>query len=91
MIANNMEQWILPLIIVLAISVAPLPLFPRTLRGTVQATVLAFSVLLILALLGSALVGPVDLSPMLVFGPVSIFCAAIWYLFAVRPKSASHG
>jgi len=61
-------------------------LFPRSRRGLLQATATVLLALTLLTALGSALVGPLELWPMLVWGPFTIVCAVVWHFWKIRPQ-----
>jgi hypothetical protein len=46
---------------------------------------------LVLAGLGSALVGPLDLRPMIVVAPMIIALSAIWFIWKLRTNEEVHG
>ncbi len=69
---------ILALGIVLGISFGSLAVMARTNKGVILGSILAILFLSLLSVLGSALVGPVDLSPMLIFTPVVILSGFLW-------------
>ena len=64
---------------------------PRTRKGLLGAVIAALLLLLVLSYLGSALVGPLDLTPMLLFTPFTLGCAAIWYFWKIKPRERVGG
>lgn len=79
------------LAIILVICFGAFAVAPRSKAGLSGAVSIALLILLGLTLLGSALVGPVDLSPMLLFTPFTLFCAALWYLWKIKPREQGNG
>jgi hypothetical protein len=63
----------------------------KSLRSHVIATIMLLVAFLVLAGLGSALVGPLDLRPMIVVAPMIIALSAIWFIWKLRTNEEVHG
>jgi hypothetical protein len=72
--------------VVVGLTVGILAAFPRKRRALVPAAFTILAVLAAMSVLGSALVGPVDLSALLVHVPIAASVMTVWYFWKVRPK-----
>lgn len=73
--------------IVSVICFGPLAISSRSLTGMAICFVFSVSILALLTALGSGLVGPFDMRPMIALLPVTIATHVIWFLWKVRPAS----
>jgi hypothetical protein len=70
-----------------AVALGILAAFPRSRKGVACATATNLCTFTLLTVIGSGLVGPFDLSPMLFWGPFSLVCAALWFHWKVKPRA----
>ena len=87
--AGDLGSALLSLAVVAGVAFGLLAAFPRSRKGLIYGTAANLIALTLLTALGSALVGPLDLRPMLIWVPVSLSCAVIWFYWKVRPHEIS--
>lgn len=80
---------LLSLAVMAGVAFGILAAFPRSRRGLLYGTAATLVVLTLLTVFGSALVGPLDLRPMLIWVPVSLSCAVVWFYWKVKPLELS--
>ena len=82
--ADEAFSMLLALAVAAGIAFGILAMCPRSRNGLLFATVANLCVFTVLSALGSALVGPLDLSQMLILAPFSILCAIVWFHWKVK-------
>jgi hypothetical protein len=91
-VSGDLSSDIVAVLIVVGISFGIFALFPRKMGKLVLAWAVALCVLLFFTALGSALIAPnLDVTPMLLWTPLSLTCAVVWYLWKVKPRETSSG
>jgi len=84
--ADEIISALLALTVWAGVAFAILAVFPRSRNGVAYATLAILCVFTGMSALGSALVGPLDLSPMFIWGPFGLFCAVLWFHWKVKHR-----
>ena len=82
---------ILAITLLIGICFGAFAIAPRTKKGVLGAVLIVLLFLLLLSYVGSVLVGPLDLRPMLFFTPFTVVCAGLWYHWKVKPRELKGG
>ena len=88
---SEVGKLVISLLVVGVISIGIFALFPQTRKGFAIGVIVVLGLFTFLNVLGSALVGPVDLRAMLVVAPMIAFYAVIWFLWKIKRIENAHG